>query len=251
MHIPPEERQRPDSPRRPLGGSAARPGLPGAASPDALPAGDTRLPPPLRSAPRPAAPRRTEGPRAAPAPAAPTAHRQTAARRRGHGIYKNTKEKWLLDCSGGKMLEVCKCNSPFVITVWRGAGLLGWFFIPSSPSPRSSVLFFETVLETVQYLGVKGKVRERSSLPGSVACCLILRGEMSTESNTDLSSGWIKWRRSVVWKPTDWHCSGPGDLSLWFLEELQFSGSQPDTVTTPQSGQQRAGERNKQAQRLN
>lgn len=70
-----------------------------------------------RSAPLRAPPRRTEGPRAAPAPAAPTAHRQTAARRRGHGIYKNTKEKWLLDCSGGKMLEVCKCNSPFVITV--------------------------------------------------------------------------------------------------------------------------------------
>ncbi|XP_053791745.1 multifunctional 2-oxoglutarate metabolism enzyme-like isoform X2 [Vidua chalybeata] len=57
MHIPPGERQRqPDSPRRPLGGSAPRPGLPGAASPAALSVGDTRLPPPLRSAPRRAAP---------------------------------------------------------------------------------------------------------------------------------------------------------------------------------------------------
>ena len=32
----------------------------------------------------------------------------------GDGIYKNTKEK-RPDCSGGRRLQVCKCNSPLVI----------------------------------------------------------------------------------------------------------------------------------------
>ena len=39
-----------------------------------------------------------------------------------------------------------------------------------------SSAFLETVLETVRCLGVYGKVRERSSLPGVVARCVIAKG---------------------------------------------------------------------------
>ncbi|XP_074716848.1 uncharacterized protein LOC141939973 [Strix uralensis] len=63
MQIPPgERRRRPDSPRRPLGGSAPRPGLPGAASPAALsvtPASRPRSAPLRGPAPRRSAPLRT------------------------------------------------------------------------------------------------------------------------------------------------------------------------------------------------
>lgn len=68
MQIPPGERRRqqrrPDSPPRPLGGSAARPGLPGAASPAALsptPASRPRSAPRRGAAPLRTAPRRTDG----------------------------------------------------------------------------------------------------------------------------------------------------------------------------------------------
>lgn len=125
MQIPPAEqrRRRPDSLPRPLGGSAPRPGLPGAASP-LTPASRPRSAPHprTRSAPHRTA-RRGNGqrghPAAAAAPGGGSADNPPATthpRRVGDGIYKNTKEKWL-DCSGCKMLEVCKCNSPFVITV--------------------------------------------------------------------------------------------------------------------------------------
>ncbi|XP_021263665.1 uncharacterized protein LOC110404060 [Numida meleagris] len=48
--------------------------------------------------------------------------------------------------------------------------------LPTPPSGPAPSAFLETVLETVRYLGVYGKVRERSSLPGVVARCVIAKG---------------------------------------------------------------------------
>ncbi|XP_031472014.1 uncharacterized protein LOC116244467 [Phasianus colchicus] len=120
--------------------------------------------PPLAPAPAAPPPRHPPPAPAGPAPRAPHAPRGTAA---GCGGGGGGGEGGGGGGGGGSAAR----SRGWDIQKHKGkaAGLLGG-------QKAASFAFLETVLETVRCLGVYGKVRERSSLPGVVARFVIAKG---------------------------------------------------------------------------